>query len=77
MGGERIYCGYAQIKREMCIRFAQLYMYLRNVTDRVKINEQNKPIATGPFYVRTEFEAIWALLPEDVVVLNPVGYWAS
>ena len=40
----------------------------------VKINEQNKTIATGPLYVYTEFEAI---LLEDMVVLNPVGYRTS
>ena len=28
------------------------------VTDRVKINELNTSIVTGPLYVRTEFEAI-------------------
>ena len=29
-----------------------------SVTDRVKINELNTSIATGPLYVHTEFEAI-------------------
>ena len=29
-----------------------------SVTDDIKINEQNNPIAKGPFYVRTEFGAI-------------------
>ena len=29
-----------------------------SVTDRVKINELNTSIATGPLHVRTEFEAI-------------------
>ena len=29
-----------------------------SVTDRVKINEQNKWIDIGPLYVQTEFEAI-------------------
>ena len=29
-----------------------------SVTDGVKINELNTSIATGPLYVRTEFEAI-------------------
>ena len=29
-----------------------------SVTDRVQINELNTSIATGPLYVRTEFEAI-------------------
>ena len=52
-----------------CTHFAQLYI---SVTDEVKINEQNRSIATGPFYVRTKFELIWTLLPEDVTVLNPV-----
>ena len=48
-----------------------------SVTDRVKINELNTSIATGPLYVHTEFEAIWMLLPEDVAVLNPMGYRTS
>ena len=48
-----------------------------SVTDNVKINEQKKPIATGPFYVRTEGETIWTLPPEDVEVLNPMGYPTS
>ena len=39
-----------------------------SITDKVKINEQNKSIATGPLYVHTKFEVIWTLLPEDVVV---------
>ena len=29
-----------------------------SVTDEVKINEQNKSIATGPLYLYTEFDAI-------------------
>ena len=29
-----------------------------SVTDRVKINEQNKSIDIGPLYLHTEFEAI-------------------
>ena len=29
-----------------------------SVTDRVKINEQNKSIDIGPLYLQTEFEAI-------------------
>ena len=29
-----------------------------SVTDKVKINELNTSIATGPLYERTEFEAI-------------------
>ena len=29
-----------------------------SVTDRVKINELNTSIATGPLYVHTEFEVI-------------------
>ena len=48
-----------------------------SVTDRVKINELNISIATGPLYVHTEFEAILMLLPEDVAVLNPMGYRTS
>ena len=44
-----------------------------SVTDKVKINELNTSIATGPLYVHTEFEAIKTLLAEDVAVLNPWG----
>ena len=44
------------------------------ITDKAKINEQNKSIAVGPFYIDTYFEPIWTLLPEDVAVLNPTGY---
>ena len=47
-----------------------------SVMDKVKINEQNKSIATGLLYVHTKFEAIWTLLPEDMAVLNPMGYRA-
>ena len=46
--------------REMLINFAHLYF--RN------------EIVTGPIYVYTEFEAIRALLLEDVAILNPVEY---
>ena len=45
-----------------------------SITDKAKINEQNKSIAVGPFYIGTYFEPIWTLLPEDVAVLNPTGY---
>ena len=45
-----------------------------SITDKAKINEQNKSIAVGPFYMGTYFEPIWTLLPEDVAVLNPTGY---
>ena len=48
-----------------------------SVTDRVKINELNTSIATGPVYVHTEFEAIRMILPEDVAVLNLIGYRTS
>ena len=41
------------------------------VTDNLKINEPNNSIVTGPFYVHTEFETNWTLLPEDVVISNP------
>ena len=40
------------------------------VTDQVKINEQDKSIATESICASTKFEAILTLLPEDVVVLN-------
>ena len=39
----------ARIQREMWTNFAVF------VTDEVKINEQNKSIATGPIYVYTDF----------------------
>ena len=45
-----------------------------SIQDKVKINEQTKSIAAGPLYVYTKFEVNWTLLPEDVVVLNPMGY---
>ena len=45
-----------------------------SITDKAKINEQNKSIAVGPFYIGTYFEPIWTLLPEDVAGLNPTGY---
>ena len=45
-----------------------------SIKDKVKINEQSKSIAVGPFYIGTYFEPIWTLLPEDVAVLNPTGY---
>ena len=52
--GTRVACKNGAIEREMFIKFAQLY----SVTDRVKINEQNKSIDIGPLYLQTEFEAI-------------------
>ena len=45
-----------------------------SITDKAKINEQNKSLAVGPFYIGTYFEPIWTLLLEDVAVLNPTGY---
>ena len=42
--------------------------------DKVKINEKNNSIVTGPLYVHTELKTIWTLLPEDVAFLNPMGY---
>ena len=45
-----------------------------SVTDRVKINEQNKSIDIGPLYLQTEFEAICILLPKVMVGLNPEEY---
>ena len=44
------------------------------ILDNVKINEQKKSIATGPFLVCTEYEPIWTFLPEDVAVLNRMRY---
>ena len=32
-----------------------------SITDKAKINEQNKSIAVGPFYIGTYFEPIWTL----------------
>ena len=63
-----------RIELEMCINFAQLYI---SVTDKVKINEKNTSIATGPLYVDIEFKTSWTLLPEDVAFLNPMGYRVS
>ena len=52
--GTRVACKNGAIEREMCITFAQLYLR----KDRVKINELNTSVATGPLYVHTEFEVI-------------------
>ena len=60
----------ARNAQEICNYFAPLYLH----NDKVNINEQNKSIAVGPFYIGTYFEPIWTLLPEDVAVLNPTGY---
>ena len=60
----------ARNAREICNFFAHLYLQ----TDKAKINEQNKSIAEGPFYIDTYCEPIWTHLPEDVAVLNPTGY---
>ena len=49
--GTRVACNNGAVEREMCINFAF-------VTDKVKLNELNTSIATGPLYVPTEFEAI-------------------
>ena len=49
-------------------KLCSLHSYF-SVTDKVKINEQNKSIATGPFYVHTKVEPIWTYLPEGVAVL--------
>ena len=48
-----------------------------SVTDKVKINEKNTSIATGPLYVDIEFKTSWTRLPEDVAFLNPMGYRVS
>ena len=53
-----------------------LHRYI-SVTDKVKINEKNNSIVTGPLYVHTDFKTIWTLLPEDVAFLNPMGYRIS
>ena len=46
--GTRVACGKCALTLHSCI----------SVTDRVKINELNTSIATGPLYVHTEFKAI-------------------
>ena len=43
-----------------------------SITDKVKINEQNKSIATGPLYGHSKFEAIRTLLRKFGVV-EPCG----
>ena len=48
-----------------------------SVTDNIKISEPKKSIATEPLYVKTGFETIWTLLPEDVAVSNPMGNQVS
>ena len=63
----------ARNAREICNIFAHCI----SITDKVKINEQNKSLAVGSFYIGTYFEPIWTLLPEDVAVLNPMGYRTS
>ena len=50
---------------EKCALTLQSDMF---VTEKVKINKQNKSIVTGPLYVHTEFEAIRTHLLEDVAV---------
>ena len=50
-----------------------LHRYI-SVTDKVKINEKNISIVTGPLYVHT---TIWTLLPENGAFLNPMGYRVS
>ena len=82
MGGTKkvieIYCGLgAGCMCESSWKCAlTLHRYI-SVTDKVKINEKNTSIATGPLYVHTEFKTIWTLLPEDVAFLNPMGYRVS
>ena len=47
-----------------------------SITDKaVKVNEQNSD--RTPLRIRTEFETIKMLLPEDVAVLNPIGFRVS
>ena len=48
-----------------------------SVTDDIKINEQNNPIAIGPLYLQTEFGAISVFLPEVKASLNPLEYLMS
>ena len=44
-----------------------LHTYI-SITDtcKAKINEENKSIAVGPFFIGTYLEPIWTLLPKDV-----------
>ena len=51
-----------RIKLEMCMNFAYSCI---SVTDKVKINEQNTSLATGPLYLRfLWFDNITNELPE-------------
>ena len=43
----------ARIEREINRHAQSTYSYI-SVTDEVKVNEQDKSVATGPLYVRTE-----------------------
>ena len=60
----------ARNAREICNSILHTFI---SITDKAEMNEQNKSIAVGPFYIGTYFEPIWTLLPEDVAVLNPTG----
>ena len=61
------------LKKETYLEFKNYHKQI-SITDKAKINEQNKSIAVEPLYIGTYFEQIWTLLPEDVAVLNPTGY---
>ena len=61
------------LKKETYLEFKNYHKQI-SITDKAKINEQNKSIAVGPLYIGTYFEQNWTLLPEDVAVLNPTGY---
>ena len=65
------------MKRESSGKYALNLHSCISVTDRVKFKEQNNSIAAGPLYVHTKFETIWTLLPEAMVVLNPMVYRTS
>ena len=66
MGGEweviEIYCGMGERNavgvRESSWKCALTLRSYISVTDKVKINERNTSIATGPLYLLTEFDAI-------------------
>ena len=44
-----------------------------SVTDNIQVDELNKLIATGLFYVHTEFDAFSTLVPGEMYNSNPLG----
>ena len=56
-----IQCMGKQILNHWCESSWKMAYYLRtciSIMNKVKINEQNKSIATGPLYLHSDFEAI-------------------